>query len=109
MTPRFFKSFILVNIFIILTNLFETFIRFFRKTSVITVATLHPLNSIARKASHHQVKRHRSPIHNLLRLSGLKPEEVECVNPVRRSPGYVTSFKSYIAREKDKALELALL
>ena len=38
--PAVFKSFILVNIFIILTNLFETFIRFFRKTSVITVATL---------------------------------------------------------------------
>src|ERR1700683_1429935 len=43
MTPRFFKSFILVNIFIILTNLFDTFIRFFRKTSVITVATLPPV------------------------------------------------------------------
>src|ERR1700683_1087093 len=40
MTPRFFKSFILVNIFIIPTNLFEPFIRFFRKTSVITAATL---------------------------------------------------------------------
>ena len=40
MTPRFFKSFILVNIFIIPTNLFEPFIRFFRKTSVITMATL---------------------------------------------------------------------
>jgi hypothetical protein len=42
MTPWFFKSFILVNIFIILTNLFETFILFFRKTSVITKATLTP-------------------------------------------------------------------
>ena len=40
MTPRFFKLFILVNIFIILMNLFETFIRFFRETSVITTATL---------------------------------------------------------------------
>src|ERR1700677_5287170 len=39
MTPRVFKSFILVNIFIIPTNLFEPFIRFFRKTSVITAAT----------------------------------------------------------------------
>ena len=29
MIPRFFKSFILGNIFIILTNLFETFTRFF--------------------------------------------------------------------------------
>ena len=31
MTLRFFKSFILVNIFRILTNLFPTFIRFFSK------------------------------------------------------------------------------
>src|SRR6202050_2310385 len=31
MTLRFFKLFMLVNIFIILTNLFETFIRFFSK------------------------------------------------------------------------------
>ena len=41
MTPCFFKSFILVNIFIILTNLFETFIRFFQKTLTITVATVN--------------------------------------------------------------------
>ena len=40
MTPRFFKSSISVNIFIILTNLFKTFIHFFRKTSVMTAATL---------------------------------------------------------------------
>jgi len=33
--------YILVNIFRILTNLFETLIPFFRKTSVIAVATLH--------------------------------------------------------------------
>ena len=40
MTPRFFKSFILVNIFKILTNLFLTFSRCFRKTSAIAAATL---------------------------------------------------------------------
>ena len=42
MTPRFFKSFILVNIFKILTNLFLTFIPFVRKTSAIAAATLIP-------------------------------------------------------------------
>src|SRR5882762_2277654 len=40
MTPRFFMSYILVNIFRILMNLFETLIPFFRKTSVIAAATL---------------------------------------------------------------------
>ena len=40
MTPRFFTSFILVNIFKIPTNLFLTLIRFLRKTSAIAVATL---------------------------------------------------------------------
>ena len=40
MTPQFFKSFILINILIILTNLLQTFIHFFRKTLVITAATL---------------------------------------------------------------------
>src|ERR1700683_1649973 len=40
MTPRFFTSFILVNIFRIPTNLFQTLIRFFRKTSAIATATL---------------------------------------------------------------------
>ena len=44
MTLWFFMSYILVNIFRILTNLFETLIPFFRKTSVIAVATLLPLN-----------------------------------------------------------------
>src|ERR1700677_413934 len=47
MTPRFFKSFILVNIFIIPTNLYEPFIRFFRKTSVITAATLDQIAAFA--------------------------------------------------------------
>src|SRR5882762_2987556 len=40
MTLRFFISYILVNIFRILRNLFETLIPFFRKTSVIAAATL---------------------------------------------------------------------
>jgi len=40
MTLWFFMSYILVNIFRILTNLFETLIPFFRKTSVIATATL---------------------------------------------------------------------
>jgi hypothetical protein len=40
MTPRFFMSYILVNIFRILANLFETLIPFFRKTSAIATATL---------------------------------------------------------------------
>src|SRR6202050_2399882 len=40
MTPQFFTSFILVNIFKIPTNLFLTLIQFFRKTSAIATATL---------------------------------------------------------------------
>src|ERR1700676_2801003 len=40
MTLRFLLSYILVNIFRILTNLFKTLIPFFRKTSVIATATL---------------------------------------------------------------------
>ena len=43
MTPWFFTSFILVNIFRIPTNLFWTLIRFFRKTSAIAMATLQVL------------------------------------------------------------------
>ena len=45
MTPRFFTSFILVNIFKILTNLFLTFIPFFRKTSAIAAATLDGMDA----------------------------------------------------------------
>src|SRR6202050_1845691 len=49
----------------------------------------HPLHSIMRTA---KVKRHQSPIHNLLFLSCLNPSDIEIVNAVRCHPDYQPSF-----------------
>ena len=67
----------------------------------------HPLHNAIRRAARRSIKRHRSPLHNLLHLSKLSPNAVETISTVRRSPGYVEAFDSFICDSKDQALEVA--
>ena len=67
----------------------------------------HPLHEAIQKAARRKVKRHRSPIHNLLSLCKTTPEKVETVSAVRRSPGYKVAFTTHICSSKDQALEIA--
>ena len=77
----------------------------FRATvRILSLPASHPLHAAVRKANRHQVKRHRSPLHNLLFLSKLKPGDVETIYPIRRKPNYVPSFTQYILGSKDDAL-----
>ena len=69
----------------------------------------HPLNPITRSLAHCKAKRHRSPLHNLIRLAQVNPKEVEDINLARRSPGYVPSFNTMIPSSKDKVLTFANL
>jgi hypothetical protein len=65
----------------------------------------HPLHSAIRKAARRPVKRHRSPLHNLLLLANISPDNVETIAAVRCSPGYIAAFKCYIGSSKERALE----
>ncbi|KAF5367638.1 hypothetical protein D9615_010583 [Tricholomella constricta] len=64
----------------------------------------HPLHSPVRKAARRQVKRHRSPLHNLFFLTGIDPTQIETIAPTRRRPNYVPSFSTHIKGDKAKAL-----
>jgi len=67
----------------------------------------HPLHTAIRKAASRYVRRHRSPLHNLLHLAKLSPDDVETISAVRRSPSYNASFATHISDSKEKALEVA--
>ena len=67
----------------------------------------HPLYPIARKAASRFVKKHRSPLHLLFFLTGLKPDNVETIDPVRRHPAYKPTMETVISANKEDALQLA--
>jgi hypothetical protein len=69
----------------------------------------HPLHNIMRTAARRKVKRHQSPIHNLLFLFPHKPNNIETVKVVRRRPNYQPSFDRYICDTKDDAFTMAML
>jgi hypothetical protein len=74
-----------------------------------TLPTSHPLQQLIRKAARRKVKRHLSPIHNLIQLVQINPRDVGVIDPVRRSPSYVPSFDLIIPPSKDAALTFANL
>ncbi|KAG5725228.1 hypothetical protein E4T56_gene10155 [Termitomyces sp. T112] len=65
----------------------------------------HPLHSPVRSAVKRLVRRHRSPLHNLFHFSGIVPEQIEEIKPVRHNPGYRPSFSTHILTSKEEALE----
>ena len=69
----------------------------------------HPLHPLVRKAMRCKTKHHLLPIHNLVNFADINPKDIETINPVRRSPGYIPSFESIIPPSKDAALTFANL
>jgi hypothetical protein len=55
------------------------------------------------------VSKHLSPIHHLIHFSRLKPDDIETISPVRRSPGYIPAFEVVIPPSKEDALLLATI
>jgi hypothetical protein len=68
----------------------------------------HLLHPLLHSASHHNLRRHLSPIHHLLCLVNINQNDIETVSLTRRSPGYIPSFKSIIPPSKDDALPLMI-
>ena len=69
----------------------------------------HPLQPLVHKVAKRKVKRHLSPIHNLIQFACINPREIEVIDPVRRSPGYAPTFDLIIPPSKDAALTFANL
>ena len=70
---------------------------------------MHPPNnpsatSICPLCSPSKVKQHQSPLHHLINFTGLNLKEIETVSPVRRSLGYIPTFKTVIPPLKEAAL-----
>jgi ribonuclease HI len=62
---------------------------------------------VVRRAARRQVKRHRSPIHNLLHTTGVNPHEFETIAPIRRIPSYRPAIECIISDDKEVALQAA--
>ncbi|KAJ3499955.1 hypothetical protein NMY22_g19430 [Coprinellus aureogranulatus] len=79
-----------------------------RANAAARIATLprsNPLHAIAARASRCQVKRHRAPIHNLMRLLRVPVKEVEKIPPVRRKVRGLTQVRFEVDKSKEEALE----
>ena len=62
----------------------------------------HPLHAHVRRATHY-IKRHRSPLHEIIAAYNLQPDDVETIEAVRLPPGWRPPFPISIATSKDEA------
>lgn len=82
-----------IHAFLLPVDLMFRKVQFRAATRVCALPASHPLYKVVRRAASRPVKRHRSPLHNLLYASGLQPNEVETITPSCRSPGYRPVFR----------------
>ena len=79
-------------------------IQFRAATRICALPSRHPLYEVACRAARRFVKTHRSPLHHLFFTTGLKPQDVETIDPVRRHPNYRPALKTVISNNKESAL-----
>lgn len=80
----------------------------FRATArICTLPTSHPLQAIANRASRRCIKRHKSPLHHLFSITGLRPSDIETISPTRREHEYITPHSTHIEPTKEDALHAA--
>lgn len=71
-------------------------------THLCALPTSHPLHTHVRKATRY-VKRHRSPLHEILTAYNLCPDDMETIEAVRLPPGWRPPVPISIAPSKDDA------
>ena len=67
----------------------------------------HPLYPLARRTASQLVRSHRSPLHFLFFITGIKLQCIEKILPVQRHPNYHPTMRSTIASNKKEALQSA--
>lgn len=73
-------------------------------TRLCTLPPSHPLAIHVRRAARHpDIRKHRAPLHNLMRAYRLLPDEIETIPPVQFPPGWRPPFKTVIPATKDEA------
>ena len=66
----------------------------------------HPISKPILRACKQQVKRHRTALHHLAKVSGIIPNEMEKIKPRQHRPGVSSPFVTQIADSKDRVAEL---
>lgn len=76
--------------------------------AAIRLATLpkqHPLHKHVKRAAGRYVRRHRSPLHEILHASDIKPYTFETIHPVRFSPKWRSPIITQIAESRETAVD----
>ncbi|KAF5383227.1 hypothetical protein D9615_004786 [Tricholomella constricta] len=76
--------------------------------STVRIATLpkaHPLHKRIQNCVRYDVRRHRSPLHNLAKIYHVNPDDMETIDPVRQLPTYQRPFTTDIAETREASLE----
>jgi len=69
-----------------------------------TLPQTHPLHKKLRWVENHNVRRHRSSLHNLLHTFRIFPSNMETINPSCRTSTRSCIYKTRIAKDKNEAI-----
>ena len=75
-------------------------------TRIATLPPTHPLHKPAKKCAGHRIKRHRSPLHQLMSIYNIRPQDVESIVPASRNPAIThrRPFTVSFASSKDNSV-----
>ena len=80
----------------------------YRHRAAIRLATLpgsHPLHKPVANAASRLVKRHPTPLHDLMHRYGIQPHKVETIEAVRFDTGWKPGLTTKVIMDTDKAIE----
>ena len=64
----------------------------------------HPISHTLQRTAKNQVKMHRTSLHHMAKISKIKPNRVEKIEPTRSRPGEHPAFKIIIAASKEESI-----
>ena len=78
--------------------------------SALRIASLpkeHPLYATARRAMGRRLRRHTSPLYDILNSAGIRTNDIETVNTITKHPTWRNRVKTIIAKTREEAEQLA--
>ena len=85
-------------------NLLFRRVQFRAASRICTLPPRHPLYPIACHTVARFVRSHRSPLHYLFFITGLRPKHTETIDPVHQHPNYKPALNTVIKPNKESAL-----
>ena len=85
-------------------NLLFRRVQFRAASRICTLPPRHPLYPIACHTAARFVRSHRSPLHYLFFITGLRPKHTETIDPVHQHPNYKPALNTVIKPNKESAL-----